>query len=450
MLNKRKAITSSVLLMSLIASACSSTGGDKSPADESAGKTNQPVQKKEPAEIVFYSLAGDQEAAFNLKYGDDLRKKFPDYTFKFIQNKEGARIPDLLATKERIDIIYHFFEDILTALTQNGIQFEMSDLAKKHNIDVGKLDQAIIQGFRNSSEGKLYVLPIHNATQVLYYNKDLFNKFGVGFPKDGMTWSELTDLAKKLTRSDGGVQYFGFAGYVPYLLKTNPFSEPYLDPKTGKPTFEKDAWKKVVQENMINPVSDAGYLEWIQKNKRLPNRINFHDTLEVAILHFHSDLAQALPEQFGKLNWDYAALPTFKEMPGIGAQPSPQSMAITSQAANKDAAMEVLQFLTSAEYQKMLARRGKIPVLTEVMNDAAVQKTFGQDTPFKDKNWGAFFYNKSAQLAPRTPYEGIVERVYEKVMNKTLIDKQDLNTALRELNEEANKTVEAAKAAAGK
>jgi multiple sugar transport system substrate-binding protein len=246
------------------------------------------------------------------------------------------------------------------------------------------------------------------------------------------------------------VQYFGYAPFVPYMLKTNSFSEPYLDIKTGKSTFEKDVWKKVVEETVLNPISDTGYKAWIQKNKRLPNRINFHDTRELAILGFHSDLAQALPEQFGKLNWDYAALPTFKELPGVGAQPSPQAMAITSQAGNKDAAMEVLAWMMSAEYQKVLAGRGKIPVLTEVLNDANVQKTFGQDTPFKDKNWKAFFFNKSPTLAARSRYEALVEQEYSKVTNKVLLDNKDINTALRELAEEANKAVDAAKAAAGK
>lgn len=46
----------------------------------------------------------------------------------------------------------------------------------------------------------------------LFYNKDIFDKFGVAYPKNGMIYEETLDLdlARRVTRSDGGVQYLGF------------------------------------------------------------------------------------------------------------------------------------------------------------------------------------------------------------------------------------------------
>lgn len=45
--------------------------------------------------------------------------------------------------------------------------------------------------------------PVVNNTMSLYYNKDLFDKFGVSYPKDGMTWDEVLELNRQLDKNGG-------------------------------------------------------------------------------------------------------------------------------------------------------------------------------------------------------------------------------------------------------
>jgi ABC-type glycerol-3-phosphate transport system substrate-binding protein len=40
-----------------------------------------------------------------------------------------------------------------------------------------------------SDDGWLVGIPFTQQFSALYYNKDIFDKFGVSYPKDGMTWS---------------------------------------------------------------------------------------------------------------------------------------------------------------------------------------------------------------------------------------------------------------------
>jgi len=84
----------------------------------------------------------------------------------------------------------------------------LDELAKK-DPDM-KLDD-FYQGLFNYSsiDGKLYGMPAGFTTRVIYYNKKLFDKANIPYPKDGWTWDEFVDTAKKLT--DASNKQYGFA-----------------------------------------------------------------------------------------------------------------------------------------------------------------------------------------------------------------------------------------------
>lgn len=73
----------------------------------------------------------------------------------------------------------------------------MKDLIKRHNIDLSRFEPSIISALEKMSGGGLYGLPLYNDRMALYYNKDIFDKFGVPYPKDGMTWDEVIELSIK-------------------------------------------------------------------------------------------------------------------------------------------------------------------------------------------------------------------------------------------------------------
>ena len=51
-------------------------------------------------------------------------------------------------------------------------------------------------------EGSVYGFPRDIEVNVLYYNKDLFDKAGVAYPTDSWTWKDLLAAAEKLTVKD--------------------------------------------------------------------------------------------------------------------------------------------------------------------------------------------------------------------------------------------------------
>jgi multiple sugar transport system substrate-binding protein len=426
-----------ICIAASILSACS--GGSKENVGNDTGKsTPDNSASMETAEIVFYSQNGATEKSFNDLFGDSLRKKFPNYTFKFIERTgKGTYLADLMAAKTHFDIYFasvgHYEYDVFPF----DFQYDMTELIKKHKVDLNRLDQSMISGVEASSHG-IYALPVMTNAMVLYYNKTIFDKFGVSYPKDGMTWDEINELSRKVTRKEGDVQYIGYAPFPNYMIYMNPLSIPNIDKSTLAPTInQNDAWKKFFQSFFVTPVEIPGVRDYLlQAKDHIVNQFMYQK--DVAMLPYVSGLIPAWTELLGSLDWDIVSVPTFKESPGVGAQPYSVYYGITKMAKNKDAAMKVLDYMLSDEIQKGLARTGNIPVI----KSEATRKELGQDTVFKNKNWGAVFYNKMAQVPYKGSYDVQIAAIYGSYGTQVMQGKLDVNTALRKAEEDALKKIQ--------
>lgn len=393
----------------------------------------------EPAELVFHNLSGGAEEQFNSIYGNLIREKFPHYTIKFIQSKPGATLPELVTLKERVDIVYNSIEYIAEPLLGTGLEYDMTELVKKHGVDLSRFEPAIIDGIRAIGDGKLYMLPIVNSRQVLFYNKGVFDKLGVAYPKNGMTWGEAVELSKKLTRSEGGVNYLGLSASPAHILRTNQLSKPYIDPKTKKPTFLDEEWKKLLQTYFISYGQHESFAKRTEELKRLPYYTEMTNTYELGMFVFNSTFPWDGAAYVKNIDWDLVSLPTLEEKPKVGSQPSPASFAITSVAKDKDAAMRVIQYLTSDEVQLKFSRNGMMSVL----KSDAVKKEFGADSEHKGKNWSALYYDAFAPLSYKSVYELGIENIYrQQLVPDIATGKLDLNTGLRQIQERVEKYIE--------
>lgn len=72
------------------------------------------------------------------------------------------------------------------------------------SIDLSKFPKVIIDFY--TFGGKLYAIPKDFDTIAIFYNKAMFDKAGVPYPKAGWTWDEFRETAQKLTQ--GGVHGF--------------------------------------------------------------------------------------------------------------------------------------------------------------------------------------------------------------------------------------------------
>jgi ABC-type glycerol-3-phosphate transport system substrate-binding protein len=419
--------------------ACGSNGNiiDNSKTNNtSESKDNTMSKNNEPAELVVYGVSNTEEE-FNNRWGDYIRKKFPNYTIKYIVNQKGSSLPELLTAGQPIDIILDSIGAAPSNLIQYEFQYDITELVKKHNVDLNRFEPTFVDAVKQL--GGLYGLPVNGGGLVLYYNKDIFDKFGVSYPKDGMTSDELLELSNKMTRNENGVQYAGFATSVMHPMRMNPLSLDIVDKKTQQAAIDNDKWKQFIQTVIINPiVQNPGYKEFVTQKKGMLFTNDFAKDRNLAMFAMNFGLQYAVKE-FETLNWDMVSLPTFKDKPGIGTQPYPNFFFITATSKNKDAAMEILKYVTSDEHEMIESKKGNIPVL----KNEEIKKVFGQDTLFKNKNMkNAVFFNKFAPPHAKSIYDDKVIGALDGNIKKVIYGEIDLNTAFRTAQEEANKAIE--------
>jgi multiple sugar transport system substrate-binding protein len=91
---------------------------------------------------------------------------------------------------------------------KSGILLEVTDAAKAQGFSYQLVWPSIKSSFV-TQEGRQYGFPDNAAAYMLIYNKDMFDKAGVPYPKPGWTWDEFLQTAQRLSgkRPDGMPQY---------------------------------------------------------------------------------------------------------------------------------------------------------------------------------------------------------------------------------------------------
>lgn len=131
---------------------------------------------------------------------------YDKYNDKFLTMSAGGDQPDLVWLQPAA----------MGQFVSKGILADLSD--KKINKDeympnVLELGQV---------DGKQYALIRDASTQMIGYNKDMFDAAGVPYPKDDWTWDDFLDAAQKLTKVENGkTVQFGIENFYLSLLLTS-------------------------------------------------------------------------------------------------------------------------------------------------------------------------------------------------------------------------------------
>jgi len=98
----------------------------------------------------------------------------------------------------------------LSAYVRSGVAWDVTDYLERAGIDVKQeVWPAVFPNILH--EGRVYGFPTNAAVNAIWFNKDIFDKYGVPYPKGFMTWEEFLPLAQKLTIRDerGRIVQFG-------------------------------------------------------------------------------------------------------------------------------------------------------------------------------------------------------------------------------------------------
>jgi|GEM_PF-495134 multiple sugar transport system substrate-binding protein len=396
--------------------------------------------KEEPEEyeipagttITIVNGGGTAVEAQMERYGKYLQQKFPQVNFEIKSTTKELTIDKMILAGEKFDIFIRSIGSFFYEVPQNGFQYDMTELVEKHNVDLSVVDPVLIQSMTDNAGGELWGIPFSNSGLIMYYNKDIFDMFGVDYPTDGMTWDEVYEIAKVFNQTKDGQTYVGLAYSNHHMTKLNNFGLSYVDPNTGLSTYDDERWKYLL-DIFYTPTQDPGYQDFLKQNEgKLADSNSFTDgkaAMLVTIVH-HPGAEWANRPDF---HWDMVSFPTFAENPGVGSQAYPEYLAIPSFSENKDAAMKVIEYLISDEFQMEFSKNGNIPVSA----NKEIQAAFGSGL-FQDKNQASVFYNPFAPVMMKSIYDNDVEKKLTQYINQIAGGQIDINTALRQAKEEAD------------
>jgi multiple sugar transport system substrate-binding protein len=391
------------------------------------GSADAPV-KDTPVTLKIALPGWVTEQEYVSTFVDPLKKTHPQTTLEPVKFENIQKLTELVSSGTIPDLIVSSVG--LQEILELNMAYDMEPLIKKYQIPLESFDQAGLEAIRtNSGMGKLIAIPYTVGFQALYYNKDLFDKFGVAYPKAGITWEQVVSLTRQLTKTVDGVQYAGMIGATPAKLG-GQLSLPLVDPKTGKAATNTDGWKKV-----FSTLKDIYTIPGNEQSVSF-GQPKFNKDRVVAMMLANNTLRN-LPED---LNWDITSMPVFSDKPGTGGSFLGVVIGVTSQSVHKDQAFQLIQTIMMREPQLQMVKDGR----PSPLNSKEFISEFARNIPNSgSKKLSDIFTVKFAPPAAISPYDTIAVKGLDEAYKEVVLKGKDINTALREAEEKINNDIAA-------
>jgi multiple sugar transport system substrate-binding protein len=393
----------------------------------------EPTVSKDPVELTFFSVNTIPDEEFEL-YARAVKAKHPNITLKWLKNSAEVTMPKLVTAGQTPDLIVASLQHMPPNVLDFNMQLDLDEYIKKFNTDLTKIDPVFLNSMKQATKGKLYGLPVNNGGgTVMFYNKSIFDRFGTPYPKDGMTWDDVYNVSKTLTKIDQGVQYVGAGMSHNFMLTYNSWSKPIVDGKTGRAAVNTADWNKLFQ-NFARFYQLPGIGKTSATSKDNVDEQVFLKDQRMAMFSWGVYRYKGFPAE---LNWDMVSAPTINEAPKLAPQGNPRYMFISNTTKYKDQAFLALDALLSEDAQTQLSKSG----VGSSLNNDSIKKAFGQDVPqLKGKNTAAIFYNKLADTVELNSVN--INNALDSQFMKVMEGEKDINTALRDAEQAINKLLD--------
>jgi multiple sugar transport system substrate-binding protein len=345
-------------------------GGDSKSTTQSAGGSS--TTSHEPVTITLWNGFTERELGVVKQAVADFHGSHPWITVKVVGGVNDDKIIAAIRGGNAPDVAQSFTADNTGLFCSSGGWIDLKPYMDKSKIDAGMFPQAV-QTY-TEYQGKRCALPMLADTYGLYYNKDLFAKAGITSPPK--TMSELTEAAKKLTVRDG--DSFKVVGFDP----AQGFYE--NAPAHYGPLFGA-AWVDGDNKSVLS--KQPGWAEFMNWQKGLIDFYGFDklrrwqagagDEFSAQNAFERGKLAMAIDGEYRtafikaehpKLNYGTAPMPVADSHPELygAGYVTGNIIGIPKGAKNKDAAWELVKYLTTDEHGLSVLSNGlrNVPTTT--------------------------------------------------------------------------------------
>ena len=293
----------------------------------------------------------------------------------------------------------------------------------------------------NTYEGHIYGMPLFVDSGILYYRKDLLDKYKLLPPR---TWQEMVRQAQWIVHEEEkeGVEIYGFTGQfkqyeglvcdmMEYILSNGGL---IVDPETGMsglagaPAVEAVTF---VKENIIGNIAPKGVLTYQEPESLdvfVQGKAVFHRNWPYAWEVSNNPERSRIAGNVG-----IARLPHFQGHESFSTLGGWQ-VGVSSHSASKEAALLFAKYLTGEKTQEVLAlKAGRAPTRKALYTDPEILKAYPHFSEMED----VFL---TAYPRPRTPLYPAVSNVLQRYFSRAISSPDaDILKEAKSASDEINK-----------
>jgi len=385
------------LAMTISLAACMPFGGK---SGQQAGKLDKDAEGT--LKVMYFD-----EQAFQLQYGNAFQVMFPNLTIEVVPFRSVMNAEDPLAELEHLineqqpDVLF-LTEDEYAWLASKGMLYDLEAIVKQDGFRLDDFHPSVVELLQARGGGKLLGLSPTFSSQALYYNKTMFETYGVPQPTDRMSWEDVLQLAARFpVKKDGDDALYGLAtsaqaGDLFELIRKIGAAKglSYVDTDAGTLTIDSPEWKSVFQAVIEGYKSGAvaipdnggntlgvtmqmvggrnafqitqGTMKFMQGqaamaigSQFLMEMLQMESGGRVAQRVVRGEGPEGAPPRLGGFDWDVVTLPVDPIQPdvtdGIGLD---SIFAINAASRNVPAAWEFLKYANGEQLAKTSGKTG--------------------------------------------------------------------------------------------
>ena len=352
------------MFAALMAGALALAGCGSSTASNGDGQSDKlATDIKGNVEITFWhAMVGDQEKTLKA-LTNEFMKKNPKIkvtlqnqsTYDDLQQKISAT----MQSPKNLPTITQAYSTWLTDAAADGQLVDLKPYitSKNNNLTFDNWDD-VLQGLRDSGkiDGKTYGMPFNKSTEVLWYNKTMFNELGLKVPT---TYEELADASKKIEQAKDipGAGFDALSNYyITYLKNEGQSFDKSLDVTGAKSTKAFNYYAKGVKDGYFRIAGTDKYFSGPFASQKVG-------------MYVGSSAGESFVKEGSAGKFEYAAAPYPAEY--AMEQGTDIYMFSSASAEQRTAAYLYEKFLTSKDSQITWAlNTGYIPVRESAISDS--------------------------------------------------------------------------------
>lgn len=371
--------------LSTVASACGGLGSNTAGDRAASGKTTT-IQFITPAAL---GLERTMYENFVLKFMD----KNPNIKVKLsfeAWEDYMTKLPTMLAGGVTPDVV-HQHMSIVQDYGQRSALLDLNHYMKRDAVKPDDYIPALFDAF--SHEGKTYGIPKDSAAWGVYYNKSIFDKAGLDYPKAGWTLQDFRTLVRELTRDRQGrpasdpkfdsknIKQWGFSWMDPSPTESES-ARGFVKAFGGDWYNEDYTGTTITDKPVLEDFEMFHTMRCTEHSTPTPAQAEaqgdpFRSGLTAMAVSFHV-MDFFCQEEKVKFDYDVTYMPA-----GPGGQYVPvgcSGWAIPAKAQHQDEAWQLIRYLTSLPVQQSIGEQKRWGVSLKQAVDAIIP----EETPAKN------------------------------------------------------------------